>query len=115
MPTEQYPEPAVDLTPAIGTFARLAALDPARELADRFQLLDADHVAHPGIEADGHVGAHPLQGLSGLDHTRHRDVRVDVAAAEKHRRPRERPREVARRPVGPDQAAAEADDRDYPG
>ena len=58
-------------------------------------------VSHAGIDAFGHGGAHAREDVGTLVHARLRDVRVDVAAAEEHRRARELPASSQVVPGGP--------------
>src|SRR5207247_5608868 len=96
---------------AEATLAMKEGLDRADQLLDRCQLLDTDHVPHPGVEPHRDVGAHPLEDLARCDHARHRYVRVDVAAAEEDRRVVEAAGVLARRAVRPDQSTAQPYDR----
>src|SRR5438093_5638727 len=96
---------------AKATLAMKEELDRAGQLADRCQLLDADHMPHAGVEPHRDGGAHPLEDLARLDHAWHRDMRVDVAAAEEDRRVVEAAGVLARHAVRPDQSTAQPYDR----
>ena len=49
-------------------------------------LVVVDEMAHARINPRRHLGAHPRAQLGALDHARFGNMRVDIAAAEEHRR-----------------------------
>src|SRR4029450_14146415 len=64
-------------------------------------------MAHAGIQAGGHVRAHPLEHCRALFHACPGHVGVDITTAKKHRRAPERAWIAPGRPWGTNQAAAE--------
>src|SRR5262245_46799528 len=68
-------------------------------------------MSHPGIDTRVDAGAHRLKDLRGFLDAADRDVWIDVAAAQKHRRAVERTGVVARGPWRTDQASAQPDHR----
>jgi len=71
-------------------------------------------VTHSRVQAHGHVRAHPFENLGCLDHPVLAYVRIDVAAAEEHRRVLEIVGIVARSAVRANEPTAETDNAAVP-
>ena len=90
---------------SIDEAANFACVDPggasrrdARALGNRIQqrprmgdLVVIHEMAHAGIDLRRHLRAHSLTHLRALAHARFRNMRIDIAAAEEHRRAVESP------------------------
>src|SRR4051812_16669257 len=82
---------------------------PRQQAPDLSDLVLIDSVAHAWIDPFRDRGAKGAEHASSLVHPMNRNVRVDVAAAEKDGGAGEFTGVVARRSLRPDQAAAQAD------
>src|SRR5262249_39709077 len=76
-------------------------------------LVVVDRVSHPRIDPLVHLSAEAAEQVAALTHALERDVRIAVAAPEKHGRAVHRPVVFARRTWRADHPAAERDDGRY--
>src|SRR5262245_38536741 len=75
--------------------------------SDMRNLVIVDGMAEAGIDALRHVASQAAQDLRGFVHARQRNMEVDVAAADEHRRARQCARIIPRRARWADQAGAQ--------
>ena len=75
------------------------------ELAGPSDFFPVDRVPHTGIDPLLDLAAENIHDVRGFMDSAHRDVRIDVAAAEENRGTLEGPRVITRRPLRPDKPA----------
>src|SRR5262249_34677602 len=86
-------------------------VEPRQELDHVLDFVRVDGVAHARIDPLGHYGAKGAEHVARFVHARERNVPVDIAAAEKHRRAAKRSWIGARRAGRTDQAGRQTRNR----
>src|SRR4051812_25824119 len=79
----------------------------SQEFLDRVNLVLVHGVSHARIDPLIDVRVHPAEHVSRFVNSFKRDVWIDIAAAEEHRRAAEVTCVVPRRPRGPDETATQ--------
>ena len=100
------------MNPARFSFGRRESLrhvgvTRSQELLDSVNFVAVHGMSHAWIDPLIHVRVHPSEHVYRFVNSFERDVRIEIAASEKHRSAGERPGVVPRRPRRPDESAAE--------